>query len=219
MVNDLSEKSTQENGSSQRLRIQPQGKSQSLALAYEAYQQGNWAEARTHYQALLDQDPASLLAQMGLAAIHVKEGDYSEAMQRYQRILKKHPGHEKALAAQSALAAVLARDPAQLRQLKEWAKKWPDQAQIQAALGQYYAGQQDWPTAQSYFFKAYELAPDKVSYAHNLAVSLDQLGKYALAAQYYQQTLARSSSALTSSQKTQIQARLNVLNQFLSKES
>ncbi|WP_019895681.1 tetratricopeptide repeat protein [Hydrogenovibrio halophilus] len=204
---------------SQRLSIRSDGASQTLKSAYAAYQRGQWQEAKSHYQTLLRQEPENLAAMMGIAAVHVKEQAYSKAMQSYQKILRLHPGNENALAAQAALAGVFAQNPDNIRQLKNWAQKWPDQPQLQAALGRYYAQNRDWLQAQSHFFKAFELVPKKADYAHNLAVSLDQLGKYRLARDYYRKALTLSESALSAPQQASIRARIDVLNQFLSEES
>ncbi|MDR9498099.1 MAG: tetratricopeptide repeat protein [Hydrogenovibrio sp.] len=204
---------------SQRLSIRSDGASKNLKSAYAAYQRGQWQEAKSHYQTLLRQEPENLAAMMGITAVHVKEQAYSKAMQSYQKILRLHPGNENALAAQAALAGVFSQNPDNIRQLKNWAQKWPDQPQLQAALGRYYAQNRDWLQAQSHFFKAFELVPKKADYAHNLAVSLDQLGKYRLARDYYRKALTLSESALSAPQQASIRARIDVLNQFLSEES
>jgi tetratricopeptide (TPR) repeat protein len=203
----------------QRLSIRSDGASKTLQSAYAAYQRGQWQEAKSHYQTLLRQEPENLAAMMGIAAVNVKEQAYSKAMQRYQTILRLHPGNENALAAQAALAGVFAQDPENIRQLKNWVQKWPNQPQLQAALGRYHAQNRDWLQAQSHFFKAFELVPKKADYAHNLAVSLDQLGKYRLARDHYRKALSLSESALSASQQASIRARIDVLNQFLSEES
>ncbi|KUJ72734.1 tetratricopeptide repeat protein [Thiomicrospira sp. WB1] len=202
----------------QRLRIRSEQGINTLKQAHAAYHKGQWETARQKYKISLNSNPESTVAMMGLAATFIKEGDYASAMKWYQKVLRLHPGHEKAMAARAALVGSLAQSPAQARQLKDWVRKWPDMPQLQAALGQFYARNRDWPNAQSHFFKAYELAPRKASYALNLAISLDRLGKYTLARRYYREAQSLN-TGLSENQSEQIRARLAILNQFLSKES
>ncbi|MEO8417391.1 MAG: tetratricopeptide repeat protein, partial [Methylophilaceae bacterium] len=61
----------------------------------------------------------------------------------------------------------------------------PEAAHLYAALGNLYAQQSQWPSAQQAYFQAHHFAPNNADYAFNLGVSLDQLNKPALALQYY----------------------------------
>ena len=76
----------------------------------------------------------------------------------------------------------------------------PEAAHLYAALGSIYAERNDWLQAQQAYFEAHRLDASNSEHAFNLAVSLDQLGKAALALQYYRQTLSllgnRSTAAI-----------------------
>ena len=52
-------------------------------------------------------------------------------------------------------------------------------------LGNIFAKQQRWAEAQEAFFNAYSLDSTNTDYALNLAISLDKLGQYGAALDYY----------------------------------
>jgi len=67
----------------------------------------------------------------------------------------------------------------------------PDDANLQAALGDIYANQNQWSAAQRAYFDAYRLSQSAEN-AFNLAVSLDQIGKPVLALPYYREALQKA---------------------------
>ena len=57
------------------------------------------------------------------------------------------------------------------------------------ALGESFSAQSKWRRAQETYFKGFSVQPDNVTFAYNLGVSLDQLGKTAAAIAYYKKAI------------------------------
>ncbi len=74
-------------------------------------------------------------------------------------------------------------------QIKILLREEPNAPYLHFTLGNMYAEQNRWGEAQSAYFAAYRLQNDNPDYTYNLAVSLDQLGKAAAAADYYRRAL------------------------------
>ena len=198
-----------------RLAIEAKSGPNWLKKAFQAYQQQQWARAQQAYQAALENQPNLASAMMGLAAVAIKQDRYADAMGWYQRLLHHHPAHQKAQAAQAALATQLAGASPSLAQLQQWVDQLPDQAVLQTALGQAYAKKGAWRQAQTRFFKAYELDAHAGHTAHNLAVSLDHLGQYPLALKYYQRALKASGRGVSPEQRQTIEKRVGQLKAWL----
>jgi Flp pilus assembly protein TadD len=158
-----------------------------LMQAYEALQQGNLALARNLYQQVLQAEPRSIDALLGLGAIAWKEGRIEEAGQRYQRVLELEPRNPYA---QAGLIAIIGgADPqASESRLKQLIAREPS-AFLYFTLGNLYADQGQWPGAQQAYFQAYQLQPDNPDYAFNLAVGLDHIGQIRPALDYYRKAL------------------------------
>jgi Flp pilus assembly protein TadD len=158
-----------------------------LLQAYEALQLGDRARARNLYEQVLQAEPRSIDALLGLGAIAWRDGRAEEAGQYYQRVLELEPRNAFAQAglisiiggadpqsAESRLRQLIARDPS---------------AFLYFTLGNLYADQNQWPGAQQAYFQAYQLQPDNPDYAFNLAVGLDHLGQTGPALEYYRKAL------------------------------
>lgn len=159
-----------------------------LRAAYDAFNAGDDAAAQAAYRQVLQGDVRNIDALLGMAAIAVRQGRHNDAMGWYDQVLAIDPRNDFALAAQASLLATLDPVSAESR-LRNQIALQPEAAQLHAALGDLYAAQARWASAQQAYFEAYRLADGNPEYAFNLAVSLDQLGKPALALQYYRQTL------------------------------
>ena len=153
-----------------------------VASGYEALRGGDLATARRHYQSAATSDPNNLDVQLGLATVEARSGNAGAASAHYRRAPEIDPRNSAALAEGLAPGLVEAR-------LREDASRHPDSAPLQFALGNVYASQSRWQEAQAAYFEALRADPGNPDILHNLAVSLDQLGKARLAAEHYRRAL------------------------------
>ena len=126
----------------------------------------------------------------------------------YGKVLEVDPRNN---IAQAATASLLAQaDPVSGEsRIKNLLAQQPQAAHLHAALGNLYAEQNQWPLAQQAYFKAHQYDANNAEYAFNLAVSLDQLGKPALALQYYKTTLELLPKSGTGSiDRAQVESRI-----------
>ena len=172
------------------------GVNPTLMSAYEAYNAGKDVEAQKLYKQVLQRDIRNVDALLGLGAIASRQGRVADANGWYGKVLEVEPRNSLA---QSALLD----NQLQLNQsqgnpqdaesrLKNMLAKHPNDVNLQVALGNLYAEQNQWPSAQQAYFDAYSLNASADN-AFNLAVSLDQMGKPKLALPYYQRALEQAS--------------------------
>ena len=161
-----------------------------LAGAYNAWQAGDLVLAQKQYRLVLQHDSGNVDALLGMAAIALQQGRQTDARGWYGKVLELDPRNPTA---QSALIGIGEEaDPLGSESaLKNLLAQQPEAAHLHAMLGNLYASQQQWSAAQQAYFQAHHFAPDNVDYVFNLAVSLDQMGKPALALPYYLETLQR----------------------------
>ena len=178
--------------------------------AYEAYQRGDLAGAREGYQQTLRRDPLNRDAQLGMAAIDVRGRNFDTAEARYLRLLELDPRDASAQAGLMSLRGQI--DPVQSEsRLKTLIASNPDSPYLYFALGNQYAQQARWPDAQAAYFKAYTGEPENADFAFNVAVSLDQLRKSALALEYYRRAIALSAGGPAGFDRAQAAARVRQL--------
>jgi tetratricopeptide (TPR) repeat protein len=160
-----------------------------LVSAYQAFQAGDDTTAQAAYRRVLQADVRNTDALLGMAAIAMRQGRGNDAMGWYGKVLEVEPRNSFA---QSAMATLLGQaDPVSSEsRIRNLIALQPDAAHLHAALGSLYAEHNQWPQAQQAYFEAHRLDAANPEHAFNLAVSLDQLGKSALALQYYRQTLS-----------------------------
>ena len=203
-------------------RTQPEpGVNPSLLTAYQAYTDGDDATAQRNYRSVLQSDVRNVDALLGMAAIAARQGRNNDAMGWYGKVLEVEPRNN---VAQSALVNVLAQaDPVSSEsRIKTLIAQQPEAAHLHASLGNLYAEQKQWPAAQQAYFQAHHFAPNNAEYAFNLAVSLEQLGKPALALPYYQRALdlINSKDATTGAasslgiDRAQLESRIRQLREF-----
>ena len=158
-----------------------------LMQAYEALQQGDLAQARSLYQQVLQAEPRSIDALLGLGAIAWKEGRIEEAGQRYQRVLELEPRNPYA---QAGLIAIIGgADPqASESRLRQLIAREPS-AFLYFTLGNLYADQGQWPARSRPTSRLFRLQPDNPDYAFNLAVGLEHIGQIRPALDYYRKAL------------------------------
>jgi tetratricopeptide (TPR) repeat protein len=197
-----------ESASIQVSQSKPQDAINPLVMrAYDAYYAGKDNEAQKLYKQALQRDGLNVDALLGLGAIASRQGRIADAGGWYRKVLELDPKNTTALAAISDVQQLQDPQMGESR-LKSLLAKSPNDANLNAALGNLYADQNQWSAAQQAYFEAYRLN-ESADNAFNLAVSLDQMGKPKLALPYYQQALqmAQQSSA-SNIDKAALEARI-----------
>lgn len=199
----------------------PAGVDPTLLAAYQAFNSGDDAAAQKQYRQVLQSDVRNIDALLGMAAIALRQGRYADANGWYQKVLEIEPRNSTALSALAnaqigndakGLSAAGSDFAATESRIKNLLAQQPEAANLHAALGNLYAAQNQWPLAQAAYFDASRFAPNNADYAFNLAVSLDQIGKSALALAQYQRALSLLNNAAASSlDRAQLEARIQAL--------
>ena len=160
----------------------------SLQAAYEAFNSGDNARARSLYGEVLSRDPRNRNALLGIGAVAMRSGDIGEARKTYARLLQLNPGDPVARAAlidiQQDVSPVEGEGHVKMLLARNPAKPF-----LHATLGNLYARQARWPEAQQAYFDAFRLDSTNADYAFNLAVSLDRINQPAAALTYYRRAL------------------------------
>lgn len=152
--------------------------------AYRLLQEGRWQEALAAYQSLLVVHPDHPDFRLGLALSLTQLDRASEAIPHYHTVLRLDPDNAVAIAALVGLGAIETRTGES--RLRHVLAQQPNEPALWQSLGQSLSQQQRWSEAQEAFFRAHTLAPESPDIAHNLAVSLDQLGQRTAALRFYQ---------------------------------
>ena len=222
---NISELSVSENKKSTPLKLVSRtpaaGVDPILLAAYEAYSRGDDATAQKQYRQVLQGDTRNVDALLGMAAIALRQSRHADANGWYQKVLEVEPRNSTALSAltnsqinNESAGAAAADDAGTESRIKSMLAQQPEAANLHAALGNLYAAQNQWPQAQAAYFNASRYAPTSADYAFNLAVSLDQLGKCALALAQYQRALGLlSNSSASNLNKVELEARIQALQQ------
>ncbi len=192
-------------------KVQSQGVDPILLAAYQAFTRGEDASAQQQYRQVLQRDVRNVDALLGMAAIAQRQGRDADAQGWYQKVLEIEPRNS---IAQTAIVSPQANTDAigTESRIKNMIAQQPEGANLHAALGNLYAEQNQWPSAQEAYFNASRLAPNNADYAFNLAVSLDQMGKPSLALMQYQRALdLLNKSGATSPDRAQLEARIREL--------
>ena len=182
-----------------------------LLSAYQAFEAGDNATAQQLYRQVIQTDERNVDALLGLAAIASRQERNRDAAGWYGKVLEVEPGNA---IAQSVIMGVMneADGAGKESRLKNLLAQQPESAGLHAALGDIYAEQNQWTSAQQAYFQAHHFEPENASYVYNLAVSLDQMGKAQLALQYYSQTLTLLANSTTSGiDKIQLEHRIEQL--------
>ena len=188
-------------------RSRPESAVNSVLMdAYNAYNAGNDAEASKLYRQVLQRDVRNADALLGLGAIAQRQGRIADANGWYAKVLEVEP--RNALANAAVLDNQPQNDMANNEsRIKNMLAKNPDDANLYAMLGNYYADLNQWAAAQQAYFDAYRLNASADN-AFNLAVSLDQLNKPKLALPYYQSALQLAQTGGSSIDTSALQARI-----------
>lgn len=190
-------------------RIAPNaGINPTVLSAYQAFMAGNDAAAQTLYWQVLRSDVRNIDALLGMAAIAARQQRKDDAAGWYGKVLEVEPRNTVAQAGMIALLS--GADPiTNESRIKNLLAQKPQSAHLHAALGNHYAGQNQWPAAQQAYFDAYHFDSDNAEYAFNLAISLDHLGKSSLALKYYKESqVLLADSAATNIDRAQLESRI-----------
>jgi Tfp pilus assembly protein PilF len=192
-------------------KVQSPGVDPTLLAAYQAFTRGEDVNAQQQYRQVLQHDVRNVDALLGMAAIAQRQGRDADAQGWYQKVLEIEPRNSIAQTAIVRSQANTDSVGAESR-IKSMIAQQPEGANLHAALGNLYAEQSQWPSAQEAYFNASRLAPNNADYAFNLAISLDQMGKSSLALKQYRRALdLLNKSGGTSPDRTQLEARVREL--------
>ncbi|MDR0674588.1 MAG: tetratricopeptide repeat protein [Zoogloeaceae bacterium] len=192
-----------------------------LQAARAALAQGDLAEAKVRFSALLDTDPHHLEALLGLADIALRQDMGASARQFYQAASNAYPQDIRAQAGLLGLAAAAGKmdAPALESRLKTLMAEAPQAATPHFVLGNLLAAKGRWQEAQEAYFEACRRDRENPDFRYNLAVSLDVLNQPKLAAEQYRAALAATAAGAPANfAATAVEARLLVL-QALPQES
>lgn len=184
-----------------------------LLTAYQAFNAGDDATAQRFYRQVLQKDVRNVDAMLGMAAIASRQGRDNDAAGWYGKVLEIEPRNTTARAAMFSMTSQA--DPVGSEsRLKNMLAQHPESAHLHAALGDLYAAQNQWTSAQQAYFQAYHLDAGNAEYVFNLAASLDQMGKPALALPYYRRALELlPTSGTTAIDSAQLELRIMQLQQ------
>ncbi len=186
-----------------------------LFEAYSSYEKGNLVQAQTDFESVLSMNPQNEFALIGLGNIFASKQQYLDAMSYYQQALSAQPSSLNAFEAIANISGHVDLNREWKFALLNMLQDHPKSSTLQYALGNLYATEQDWLAAQEAYFQAASLEPDNADYLVNLAVSLDQLGKYKSAARYYTEALAFVDVQPVNFNEVQVKNRLIFIRQFM----
>ena len=175
---------------------------------YTAYLAGNFADARTEYQQVLRDDPASRDALLGLAAVEVRAGSLESAEAIYLRLLQADPRDAHAQAGLIALRGSRMDPLVAESRVKTLLAADPNAYVLNFTLGNQLAQQGRWAEAQQQYFKAFAAEPENADFAYNLAVSMDHMRQPKLALEYYGRALALAATRGASFDATAVRERV-----------
>lgn len=192
-------------------KAQASGIDPTLLAAYEAFNRGDDVSAQQKYRQVLQKDVRNVDALLGMAAIAQRQTRNMDALGWYRKVTEIEPRNS---IAQSAMADLEANTDAvgAESKIKSMLARQPEAANLHAALGNLYAAQNQWASAQAAYFSASQFAPISADYAFNLAISLEHLGKPKLALVQYQRALdLMNMTGAASPDRAQVEARVRAL--------
>lgn len=198
-----------------KLTIQAKEEISILQQAYDAMHVNDSERALVLFKQALSENPHSVNALNGTASIYAQIGDIQEAIKYYYSALEEDADNLYAYESVIRLTADQLSGEAWKDELKRAIGKHPKSAVLHYALGNLYAKENDWNMAQSEFFEAHSLDQKNPDYLVNLAISLDHLGEYALASEYYTNSLVFVKSGQVNFDEASIKARLANIKLFL----
>ena len=215
--NKATRKIKRDDSSASMLSIQKNNKTdpvgEKLDAAWLAYEAGRYEEANRQYKEVLIIEKNNRDALLGLGAIAVIKKDNAVARDIYLAVLEQDPRDAMATAALAGL-----HDETSLKSDEEYLlsmlEKNPGAQHLNFALGNNYAQQNRWKSAQQHFFDAWQSDHENADYIYNLAVSLDQLNKQQQAINYYRESLIKAQNKQVSFSREAVQKRINEIAGF-----
>lgn len=182
-----------------------------LDNAWLIYESGRYAEASSIYKDVLAIENDNRDALLGLGAIAVIEKNNAQARNIYRALLEQDPRDPIATAALASLHDNESSLKTDEEYLISMLGKNPETPHLNFALGNNYAQQKKWQSAQQYYFNAWQFDNDNADYIFNLAVSLDQLGKQQQAISFYKDSLVKSENKQVSFLREDVKKRIREL--------
>lgn len=187
-----------------------------ISAAFKAYQAGQFESAEKLYRNALADDPDNRDIHLGLAATAVNRGDRESAYRHYLKLLDLDP--DDALALSSLISLSNSSDPVKDESIiKTLIYKEGNLPYLYFALGNIYAKQLRWSEAQEAFFNAYRLDSTNPDYVLNLAISLDNIGQYATALDFYNVAVELAQYTVAGFDVSSVNDRIQVLNKVVEK--
>jgi tetratricopeptide (TPR) repeat protein len=185
-----------------------------VSQAFKAYRDGHHDAAKSIYESVLKEDPDNRDAHLGLGAIAINNNDRKNAYSHYVHLLELNPDDPLALNALIGLSnnADLVKDESAIKLLIQKEGNVP---YLYFSLGNLYAKQQRWASAQQAFFDAYRLDTTNPDYVINLAISLDQLGQHNAALDYYKTAIELSRNSSTRFDTVTVNSRILALSKVI----
>ncbi len=182
-----------------------------LEDAWLKYERNDFIEARSLYKKVLTIEKNNRDALLGLGAIALQEKADRKAQKYYLELLQINPDDPDAVAALTSMVQPeLLKNSEQ--KIKELLTKNGSSAPLYFTLGNIYAAQKRWEIAQSAYFNAWVNDKDNSVYTFNLAVSLDQLGKFSEAKKFYKKSLLLAKNTNPGFSKQAVLRRLKKIN-------
>ncbi len=185
-----------------------------VSQAFKAYQDGHYDAAKSIYEGVLKNTPDNRDAHLGLAAIAISNQDRKDAYFHYVHLLNLNPVDTLAMNALIGLSnsADPVKDESAVKLLMQ---REGDAPYLYFSLGNIYAKQKRWADAQQAFFDAYRLDTTNSDYVLNLAISLDQIGQYDTALDYYKTAIDLSQNSRTRFDTVPVNNRILVLSKLI----
>ena len=183
------------------------------SAGYEALVRGDFDTALGFYDLALQDEPGSILSQLGRASALHKLDRFSEAATSYQMVLRQDPQNREAL---TNLTSIIGQaSPADaLRRLQDLEREHPNFSPIKAQLGLAHARSGNNTQAVRALSRAADMSPGNVMYQYNLAVTLDRMGRGAQAMTAYERTISaliQSGETPQGLSRVAVEQRLNYL--------
>ena len=191
-------------------KLDPVG--EKLDAAWLAYESGRYDVAKVMYKDILSIEKNNRDALLGLGAIAVIEKDNAVARDVYLAVLEQDPRDSMATAALASLhdESALESDEQYLISMLE---KNPGAQHLNFALGNNYAKQNKWQSAQQHYFDAWQSDDENADYIFNLAVSMDQLNKQQQAVSFYKDSLVKAVNKQVGFSRQAVQKRIKELSE------
>lgn len=187
-----------------------------ITEAFSAYQKGQFESAEVLYRNALQDDPDNRDIHLGLAAIAVNKGDKEGAYRYYLKLLETKP--DDAFVLSSLISLSNNDDPIKDESIiKTLIHKQGKAPYLYFALGNIHAKQSRWAEAQEAFFNAHSLDSLNPDYALNLAISLDKIGQYPAALDFYKVTIKLAQQSPAKFNLSSVNNRIKTLSEVVDK--